>query len=181
MTPLHEALAAVRARCKPLAAEEVPLAEAQGRVLAFGVSARRDQPATDISMMDGYALRAAEAGSPLRVAGEIAAGDAPWDRELARGEAARIFTGAPLPPGADCVVMQEHTAREGATVRVAETPRTGQHIRRRGEELQAGAEAVPAGTIPGSAELALAAACGGTSRRVLRRPRLPIPTPGSGL
>ena len=181
MTPLHEALAAVHARCKPLPAEEVPLAEAQGRVLAVGVSARRDQPATDISMMDGYALRAADAGSPLRVAGEIAAGDAPWERELARGEAARIFTGAPLPPGADCVVMQEHTAREGATVRVAETPRAGQHIRRRGEELEAGAEAVAAGTIPGSAELALAAACGATTLRVFRRPRVAILTTGSEL
>src|SRR5207237_469094 len=97
MTPLHEALAAVHARCKPLPAEDVPLAEAQGRVLAVGVSARRDQPATDISMMDGYALRAADAGSPLRVAGEIAAGDAPWERELARGE--RVPQGTERPPG----------------------------------------------------------------------------------
>jgi molybdopterin molybdotransferase len=159
----------------------VPLADAQGRVLAEGVRARRDQPATDISMMDGYALRAADAGSLLRVTGEIAAGDAPWTRALGAGEAARIFTGAPLPPGADCVVMQEHAAREASTVRVQQSPPAGQHIRRRGEELTAGAEAIPAGTLMQSAELALAAACGATTLNVFRRPRVAILTTGSEL
>src|SRR5438067_10684934 len=118
ITPLDEALSAVRARAHPLPAEEVLLTEAYGRVLAAGVRARRDQPATDVSMMDGYALRAADAGGPLRVAGEIASGDAPWARALQPREAARIFTGAPLPPGADCVVMQEHAVRDGAEVHV---------------------------------------------------------------
>lgn len=180
LTPLPDALEAVRARCRPLPGEDVPVREAQGRVLAEGVRARRDQPATDISMMDGYAVRASDGGSPLRVVGEIAAGDAPWSRELARGEAARIFTGAPVPPGADCVVMQEHAQRDGATVRV-QPPAPGQHIRRRGEELTAGAEAIPAGTLLQSAELALAAACGATSLRVFRRPRVAILTTGSEL
>src|SRR3954470_24306223 len=114
ITPLQDALAAVRAHAAPLPAEEVALVEAHGRVLADGVRARRDQPATDISMMDGYAVRHGDTQSPLRVTGEIAAGDAPWTRALGAGEAARIFTGAPLPPGADCVVMQEHVAREGS-------------------------------------------------------------------
>src|SRR5256885_934235 len=164
MTSLEEALAAIRSRARPLPAEEVPLAEAYGRVLAEAVRARRDQPATDISMMDGYALRASEAGGPLRVAGEIAAGDPPWSRSLSRGEAARIFTGAPLPPGADCVVMQEHAVREGATVRVQQPAKSGQHIRRRGEELAAGAEALPPGRVLDAADLALAAACGVGSR-----------------
>src|SRR2546428_5836870 len=111
ITPLDEALAAVRARALPLAAEDISLTESYGRVLAEGIRARRDQPATDISMMDGYALRAADAGGPLRVAGEIAAGDAPWTRALEAREAARIFTGAPLPPGADCVLLHDDAVR----------------------------------------------------------------------
>src|SRR5712664_2661871 len=147
MTSLEEALAAIRSRARPLPAEEVPLGEAYGRVLAEAVRARRDQPVTDISMMDGYALRASEAGGLLRVAGEIAAGDPPWSRPLAKGECARIFTGAPLPPGADCVVMQEHAIREGSTVRVQQAPKPGQNIRRRAEELTAGAEALPVGRV----------------------------------
>jgi len=178
---LHEALLAVRSRCSPLPAEEVALALANGRVLAQPLGARRDQPVTDISMMDGYALRAADASGPLRVAGEIAAGDAPWSRSLGAGEAARIFTGAPLPPGADCVVMQEHCLREGTEVRVQEPPRPGQHIRRRGEELTAGAEALAAGTLLGAAELALAAACGVVSLAVHRRPRIALLSTGSEL
>ena len=180
LTPLSDALAAVRARCKALPGEDVSLADAQGRVLAEGVRARRDQPATDISMMDGYAVRSADSG-PLRVVGEVAAGDAPWERALGPGEAARIFTGAPVPPGADCVVMQETCAREGDTVRVQQPAKAGQHVRRRGEELTAGAEALPAGVTMQSAELALAAACGAASVRVHRRPRVAILCTGSEL
>src|SRR5258706_144230 len=101
MISLDEALAANAARCAPLPEEEVPLADASGLALAAEVRAARDQPATDISMMDGYALRSADAPGPLAVVGELAAGDAPWSRLLAPGEAARIFTGAPVPPGAE--------------------------------------------------------------------------------
>ncbi|HEY6050797.1 MAG TPA: gephyrin-like molybdotransferase Glp [Thermoanaerobaculia bacterium] len=181
ITPLYEAFAAVRTHAHPLAAEDVPLIDACGRVLAEAVRARRDQPATDISMMDGYALRAADAGAPLRVAGEIAAGDEPWTRELQVREAARIFTGAPLPPGADCVVMQEHAARSGGEVRVQQPPKAGQHIRRRGEELTAGMEALPAGRVLDSADLALAAACGAATVRSHRRPRVAVLSTGSEL
>jgi len=181
ITPLEEALAAVRARARPLPAEDVPLVEAHRRVLAQGVRAKRDQPATDVSMMDGYALRAGEAAAPLRIVGEVAAGDAPWDRPLAPEEAARIFTGAPLPPGADCVVMQEHCTRDGNMVRVQLPPRAGQHIRRRGEELSAGAEALPAGRVLDASDLALAAACGVASVRAHRRPRLAVLCTGSEL
>ncbi|HEY6908113.1 MAG TPA: gephyrin-like molybdotransferase Glp [Myxococcales bacterium] len=181
MTPLQDALAAVRAHARPLPAQEIALVDAHGRVLAEGVRARRDQPATDISMMDGYALRAADAAEPLRVAGEVAAGDAPWARPLAPGEAARIFTGAPLPPGADCVVMQEHCVREGDRVRVEQPPRAGLHIRRRGEELSAGMEALQAGTILGPTELSLAGACGVRTVRVHRRPRVALLVTGSEL
>ena len=181
ITPLDEALAEVRARARPLPAEEVPLTESYGRVLAVGIRARRDQPAADISMMDGYALRAADAVGPLRVAGEIAAGDAPWDKQLQPREAARIFTGAPLPPGADCVVMQEHCLRDGLEVRVQQPPKAGQHIRRRGEELTAGTEALAAGRVLDAADLALAAACGVASVRAHRRPRVAVLCTGSEL
>ena len=181
MIALHEALAAVRERCAPLPAEEVPLASAHGRVLAQAVRARQDQPATDISMMDGYALRAADGGAPLRVLGELAAGDAPWSRPLGPGEAARIFTGAPLPPGADCVVMQEHALRSGEELRVQQPPKVGQHIRRRGEELTAGVQALPSGTLLGPAELALAAACGVAQVSVRRRPRVAVLCTGNEL
>ena len=179
ITPLEDALAAVRSRCAPLPAEDTPLAEAQGRVLAEGVRARRDQPASDISMMDGYALAAGPV--ELRVAGEVAAGDAPWTRALLPGEAARIFTGAPLPPGSDCVVMQEQCERAGDVVRLLQPAKAGQHVRRRGEELTAGAEALPPGTRLQAAELALAAACGATAVRVHRRPRVALLVTGSEL
>jgi molybdopterin molybdotransferase len=181
ITPLDEALAAVRSQARPLAAEEVPLSEAHARVLAEGVRARRDQPATDISMMDGYALRASDGAAVLRIGGEIAAGDAPWPRPLQPGEAARIFTGAPLPPGADCVVMQEYAAREGSSLRVQQPPKAGQHIRRRGEELTAGVESLPPGRVLDASDLALAAACGAASVRAHRRPRVAVLCTGSEL
>ena len=181
ITPLEEALAAVAARARPLPAEDVVLPVAYGRILAESVRAARDQPATDISMMDGYAMRAADAASPLRVAGEIAAGNAPWSRSLGAGEAARIFTGAPLPPGADCVVMQEQCVREGDLVRVQVPPKPAQHIRRRGEELTAGSEALPQGRVLGASDLALAAACGRSSVRAHRRPRVAVLCTGDEL
>jgi molybdopterin molybdotransferase len=181
MITLDEALSAIRKRSSPLPAEQVLLADAYGRVLADGIRARRDEPRTDVSMMDGYALRAADAGAALRVAGEIAAGDAPWNRPVSSGEAARIFTGAPLPAGADCVAMQEHCIRDGATIRVQQPPKEGQHIRRRGEELRSGAEALPPGRVLDASDLALAAACGVDSVRVHRRPRLALLSTGSEL
>jgi molybdopterin molybdotransferase len=181
MIPLDEALSAVRARCLPLEPEEVPLAQAAGRVLARPLSALRDQPSSDVSMMDGWALRAAEAASPLVVQGEIAAGDAPWTSELAQGSAARIFTGAPLPPGADCVVMQEHASLAPDGLHVQQPPKQGQHIRRRGEELHAGVLALPQGTILRAAELSLSAACGATHVWSHRKPRVAILCTGSEL
>ena len=179
ITPLDDALTAVRSRCAPLPAEDAALAEAQGRILAEGVRARRDQPASDISMMDGYALAAGPL--ELRVVGEVAAGDAPWTRALSAGETARIFTGAPLPAGADCVVMQELCECKGDVVRLLQPAKAGQHLRRRGEEMTAGALALPPGTRLQAAELALAAACGVTSVRVFRRPRVALLVTGSEL
>ncbi len=181
MIDLDAALLLVRARCHALPAETVPLPEAAGRILAKAVVARRDQPGADISMMDGYAVRAADSGSSLQIIGELAAGDAPWSRALAAGEAARIFTGAPLPSGADCVVMQERCVRDGARLTLEEVPREGQHVRRRGEELRQGVEALPAGARLGPAELSLAAACGVPAVSVHRRPRIALLATGDEL
>src|SRR4051812_50188831 len=98
ITPLDQALAQVRAKAVPLPAEDVPLAEAHGRVLAEAVRARRDQPATDISMMDGYALRAGDAGAAVVVIGEGAAGGAAPAPAPASGPARPRVSAAPPPP-----------------------------------------------------------------------------------
>jgi molybdopterin molybdotransferase len=184
LLPLDQAVARVVERAQPLPAERVPLREAAGRILAAPVAAPRDLPVSDISMMDGYALRAGEGapGRALRVAFAVAAGHSPA-ASLQPGEAARIFTGAALPQGADCVVMQEHCTREGDLVRVhpEHGPREGQHIRRRGEEVQKSAQVLPAGAELGPAELALLAACGVTQPAVHGRPRVAILCTGDEL
>jgi molybdopterin molybdotransferase len=144
------------------------------------VSAARDLPGTDISMMDGYALRAADSGEPLRVVYEVAAGDPPPAQALGSREAARIFTGAPIPPGADCVVMQEQAERRGEELRVGRAT-AGQHVRRRGEEVHAGDTVLPAGTALHAAELSLAAASGSARVAVHRRPRVGILVTGNEL
>jgi molybdopterin molybdotransferase len=179
--PLERAQQEVRARARPLPAEQTTLRLAAGRVLARSVEAARDLPATDISMMDGYALRAQDAGSMLRVVAEIAAGDPPRREPLRGGEAARIFTGAPVPAGADCIVMQEHAERSGSELRVRDQIKPGQHIRRRGEETRAGQVLLTAGTTLGAAELSLAAAAGSPRVLVHRRPRVAVLTTGDEL
>lgn len=183
MIPLTQALAEIEARSRALPGEEVPLSEAGGRILSREIVAARDLPGTDISMMDGYALRSADATKALRVVYEVAAGDAPPAQPLRRGEAARIFTGAPVPAGADGVVMQEHVARSGNELRIepAQLPEAGQHIRRRGEEVHAGAPVLPSGTMLGAAELSLAAACEAARVQVHRRPRVAVLTTGDEL
>ncbi len=98
--------------------EDAPLIEADGRVLAADVAALRTQPPADLSAMDGYAVRAADVANvpvTLKVAGEVAAGH-PFDGEVRPGEAARIFTGGVVPPGADTIVIQENTSRDGERV-----------------------------------------------------------------
>ncbi len=186
LTPLDEALALVAARAHPLPPVRLALTEAGGRVLAEEVRSPRDLPSSDISMMDGYALRAADAQAglpPLSVVHEIAAGDPPPARALASGEAARIFTGAPLPQGADCVVMQEHCTRAEGRVSVEpeHAPRAGQHIRRRGDEVRGGAPVLGKGRELGPAELSLLAACGAVQPLVSARPRVAILVTGDEL
>lgn len=152
--------------------QPVALAQARGRVLAEDARARFDMPGVDNSAMDGYALRLAEANaSGLPVAQRVPAGATP--APLAPGGCARIFTGAPVPPGADCVVPQERVEIDAAgRLRVADTPQAGANIRRRGEEYRAGHRLLTAGTRLTSPALALLASQG--IAEVAVRPRLRV-------
>src|SRR2546430_2501202 len=120
MISVEEALARLLAPLEALPAEQVSISDAVGRVLAEDVTARRTQPPFAVSAMDGYAVRAADVATVpanLRIVAEIPAG-AGFGGIIGKGEAARIFTGAPLPEGADAIVIQEDTTRDGDTVRV---------------------------------------------------------------
>ena len=141
LMPVAEALARVLEHAGPLPAESAPLTEAHGRVLADDLVAQRTQPPADVSAMDGYAVRAADvAKTParLRVIGEVAAGH-PFRGTVGPGEAARIFTGGVLPPGADTIVIQENASREGNAVIVTQSTGAGRHIRKAGLDFARGA------------------------------------------
>src|ERR1700720_4784888 len=129
--PVADALAAILAGAEPLGEEMVALDAAHRRVLASDLAALRTQPPQAMSAMDGYAVRSADASAAparLKVIGEVAAGR-PFDRPLCPGEAVRIFTGGVVPDGADAVVIQEDTTRDGDTVSVTEATTAGRNIR----------------------------------------------------
>jgi molybdopterin molybdotransferase len=186
LTPVPAALHAILSRAARLEAERVPLASALGRVLRESVAADRDSPPFDASAMDGYAAHTSSwsCGDPaavgLRLIGESAAGAA-FAGTVGPGECVRIFTGAPVPAGADCVVKQEDTTRDGDQVRITNIPRSGDFIRRRGENCRAGAIVVPAGTRLGPPGLAALAAAGAAHPLVTRRPRVAHVVTGSEL
>ncbi len=158
-----------RARAQQ-ATETVAVTEALGRVLAAPVTSSITVPPLDNSAMDGYAVRLADVPAPgtrLPVAQRIQAGEV--GAPLAAGTAARIFTGAPVPPGADAVLMQEVCRADGDAVVIDRLPRAGEHIRRAGEDIRAGSEILAAGTRIGAAEMGLAASVGLGELRVFRR------------
>ena len=170
MLSVAEALTRVLALMRPVGVARVALADAGGRVLAEPVTAARDQPPFAASAMDGYAVRAADAtpGAVLRVIGEAPAGRA-WTGTLGPGEAVRIFTGAPMPQGADAVLIQEDADRDGDALRVREAPAAGAWVRPRGFDFAAGAQiAAPRRLSP--ADIALAAAMNAAELVVRRRP-----------
>ena len=176
MIPVSDALREILARAAQLGTEPVPLASALDRVLREPARADLDSPPFDASAMDGYALNssASSRGDPaaitFRLIGESAAGAA-FPGTVAPGECVRIFTGAPVPPGADRVVKQEDTTREGANVRITNIGGGPNFIRRRGENRRAGDIAIATGTRLGPAELAALASSGVTQPLVTRRPR----------
>ena len=178
-----EALDRVLAHAAPLAAEKVPLAEANGRVLAGDLKALRTQPPADVSAMDGYALRAADvANAPahLRVIGEVAAGR-PFTAAVGPGEAARIFTGGVVPDGADAVVIQELTRRDGDSVEVQKPTAKGRNVRRQGLDFRESDALLAAGHRLSARDLALAASMNHPLLPVYRRPKLALFATGDEL
>jgi molybdopterin molybdotransferase len=161
--------------------EWLSLADADGRVLAEPLIAPLDSPPWANSAMDGYALRLSDwQGEPLPVSQRVLAGSAPLP--LASGTCARIFTGAPLPVGADCVEMQENVSlSDDARVLFHEPMRLGQHIRPRAQESRQGDILLAAGTRLGPLELGLAATQGISRLRVSRKPRVAVLSTGDEL
>ncbi len=175
-----EALALLLEHAKPLTGTEtLPLENALGRILAEPVTSTIDVPGWDNSAMDGYAVRSSDLPAPgtaLPVSQRVPAGSAP--SPLTPGTAARIFTGAPIPKGADAVVMQEQTRREGDRVVFETVPEPGDNIRRAGEDIRAGATIIEAGTRLQPQHLGLAASVG-VPRLVVRR-RMKVAVLASG-
>nr|WP_277602396.1 gephyrin-like molybdotransferase Glp [Parahaliea mediterranea] len=180
MLPVTEALAAMlgHAPAAP-AVRGVALGEALGAILAEDVVATIDVPAQDNSAMDGYALRAADASRPLSVSQRIPAGTAP--EPLAPGTAARIFTGAPIPAGADTVVMQEDCREEGGQLVIEATPAPGDHIRPRGQDLAAGSTVLRAGRRLKPQDLGLLASVGAASVAIYRPLKVAVVSTGDEL
>ncbi len=183
MFSIDEALATLLAAARPVAeTESVPTMQALGRVLAGGVSATLDVPPLANSSMDGYAVHSGDCLSGdarLPVAQRIAAGMI--GKPLVRGTAARIFTGAPIPPGADAVVIQEQCTAEGDSVLIGHRPAPGEWIRAAGEDIRAGAQVLAAGTRLRPQEIGLAASVGLAELPVHRRVRVAMFSTGNEL
>ncbi|MCH8499244.1 MAG: molybdopterin molybdotransferase MoeA [Marinobacter sp.] len=182
LTNPDEALAHILEHLSPLPhPERVPLAQALGRVLYNDLPVPTDVPPCDNSAVDGYALRITDLqpGQPLPVSARIAAGQAP--APLAAGTAARIFTGAPVPPGADAVVMQENTEPHPAGVMILSPVSRQQNIRPQGQDLKAGDLALPKGTRLRPQELGLLASLGVAQAAVYRQLTVGILTTGNEL
>lgn len=163
-----------------LGVERIPLAECPGRVLAEDLVAAAPLPAFPSSAVDGYAVRAADAGKSLSVVGESAAGR-PFERSVEPGAAIRILTGGVLPEGADCVVMVEDVQVSGDVVKVPAGLVAGHNFHAPGADLRAGERVLQAGTVLGAAELGLAAALGLPELPVGRRPRVALLSTGDEL
>ncbi len=165
-----------------LPAESAPIATAAGRVLAEAVTARLTQPPFAAAAMDGYAIRWADRPGPWRIVGESAAGHG-WAGTLGVGEAARIFTGAPLPAGADTIMVQEDVTRDGDTAALTGDgpPQQGAHIRKQGQDFAEGDALFAAGKRLTPAQIGLAAAAGHGALPVIRRPRVTLISTGDEL
>ncbi len=172
MISVEEARARILAKLRPVATETVSLTQSWGRVLASPVEARRTQPPGDVSAMDGYALRAEDAG-PWTVIGSAPAGH-PFTGRVGTDEAVRLFTGSLIPEGADGVVLQEDADRNGARLTLRELPKIGQHIRRGGGDFRCGDTLVASGIRLGARAVGLIAAANHPWVTVHRRPRIAI-------
>lgn len=180
MITVDEARDRILAALSPLGSEQIALPDALGRVLAQDVVARVTQPPTSVSAMDGYAVRSADvAATPvrLRVVGEAPAGRA-YRGALQAGEAVRIFTGGPVPDGADAIVIQENTDRDGDIVVIKESAKAGLFVRPAGLDFREGDVGLARGRRMTARDVALAAAMNHPWLRVHRRPRVAILSSG---
>jgi molybdopterin molybdotransferase len=175
-----EAAALVLERTPVLGVERVALAGCVGRVLAEDVVSDAPLPPFPSSAVDGYAVRAADAGKTLRVVGESAAGR-PLDVAVEPGAAARVLTGGIVPDGADCVVMVEDVRVDGERVTVPATLRAGANLHHVGDDLRAGERVLVAGTALGAPEIGIAAAIGRAELLVRKRPRVALMSTGDEL
>lgn len=189
LRPLDDALHEMLTTLSPLTESlALPIEQALGRVLAEPVISPMDVPPFDNSAMDGYALRSADlaAGTTLLLQGRALAGhplgcEGAYGATCEAGHCVRIMTGAALPEGADCVIMQEEAQADGNRVTFTTTPQPGQHVRRRGEDIPRGSEVLAAGTRLTARELPLLASLGIASVRVLRRPKVALLSTGDEL
>lgn len=179
---VEEAQRRLLAMANSLETGEVPLAEAAGRWVTQDVIALRSQPSLDLSAMDGYAICHGDMPGPWAVTGESAAGKG-FDGAVAAGEAVRIYTGAPMPEGADCVVIQEEVAREGnhLTLTGDGPGGPGKHVRRAGSDFVQGQCVLPAGTHISPRHAGLAALAGYGALPLPRTPRISLISTGTEL
>ena len=179
MLSVDEARARILAPLRPSGTELVGLSDAWGRVVAAPVLARLTQPPSDVSAMDGYALRVADGalGARLRVIGEAPAGH-PFAGLVGPGEAVRLFTGSVVPAGADTILLQEDATRDGDTVVINEACGAPRHIREAGQDFRAGAVLLEPGRRLGARDVGLAAAANHPWLTVYRRPTVAIMATG---
>lgn len=181
---LAEVLQAADQLAPPADRQDVSLAAAQGRVLAAPMRASRAQPPFARSTRDGFAVRSADLAAPgraLALIGSVRAGERWAGAALTGGQALEIMTGAPVPEGADCVLMVEHAELSGTTLRADRTLQPGENIVAAGAEARPGAELIPEGRRLGAAEIGLAASCGYGSLEVYAAPRVAIVATGDEL
>ena len=183
LLPVEDAIARLGDMISPLGVEKISLAQANGRVLAGDVVAQRTQPPFDNSAMDGYAVRAGDVTTvpvTLQVIGEAPAGGT-FEGHVGEGEAVRIFTGGPIPDGADAIVIQEDTTRDGASVDVLESSAAGRHIRRAGLDFNQGDVCLKAGERLTPYSIALAAAANVPTLTVYKQPKVAFFATGNEL
>ena len=184
LLPVAEALNRLLSRARPVAASEtLPLAKAEGRVLAVDLTAGLTQPPFNASAMDGFALRredAPEPGAVLKVIGTSSAGHG-FEASVGKGEAVRIFTGAPVPPGADSVLLQEDAEKIEGGIRTNFPVRQGQHVRPRGQDFVEGESVLPAGTVLDFSRLTVAAGMNRPEVEIFKHPLIAILATGDEL
>ena len=176
LLPVADAIEQILGGVEPLPVESIGLSDALGRVLAGDLVAQSNQPPSDLSAMDGYAVRGDDVTSSsvtLKVMGEAAAGH-PFPKEIGSGECARIFTGGVLPRGTDTIVIQENTTRDGDRVVITEPSKRGRHVRRAGIDFKKGDVLLKKGLRLSDRDLMLVAGMNYPSLKVYRAPRIAI-------